>query len=96
MSEKTVEENLDLTFGWESCPKHSCVLRPPNSSECFICDEIRAAEAAERERCAEIHPLSVDCDCGAKAPDGWCRDAENRTCLPHYSRWRAAIRKELT
>jgi surfactin synthase thioesterase subunit len=56
-------------------------------------DQIRAAERAatlaERERCAEIDPLSVPCSaCGVET------DTRCKTDGEHYSRWRAAIRDD--
>lgn len=101
MSGATAGGGRDLTFGWESCPKHSFVLRPPSSSECLICDEIRAAVEAEGERIAKINPLFVSCPmCYAKSGT-LCKKigatpSATTTLLKHEGRWRAAIQQALT
>jgi hypothetical protein len=60
--------------------------------------EIRAAVAAERERCAEVDPLSVRCPfplCQSKVGEPcWNGDANYPEDGIHFSRFAAAIRKD--
>jgi len=59
-------------------------------------DDLRAAVAAERERCAEVNEFSVVCP-WCKADIGYeCVIDSRLPCdkLCHWERWRAAIRKE--
>jgi len=55
---------------------------------------LRAAVAAETERCARVDPQGIDCPiCDAEA--GWgCEPTSRFKGASHSLRWRAAIRKE--
>jgi hypothetical protein len=59
---------------------------------------LRAAVAAERERCAEVDPLSVRCPfplCQSKVGEPcWNGDANYPEDGIHFSRFAAALRKE--
>ena len=56
--------------------------------------EIRAAVAAENERCAKIDPLDTKCPaCDAEEKEHCTPDGTERIFESHGSRWGAAIRR---